>query len=517
MHAIGGFERADYVHLSGAMLFPARANTGSLHLHTCVTLDQTPADARRRIPEATVTVRTTVQTGVTTESVAPETDTDPHQASAHVRGDVSPSPVVSTADWISAHTLAPSSTSPLLQERLGALAVLSAELQHARELSMPTSRALDVVQSEMAALPPQLAAVDAQSPFAVWMSVAALAEHYGAYRLAQLIVDGVRGLVQTDPALVVDAQARARREELVAICWARRGRIARMAGAFDDAIECYAQAARSSGRRAWKDAGPLAELGLATVAAIRGNIPEVETRATALLARHPQILPMYRVHAHQFLVLVKRKQRAYIDALLHAWAAFDLLGTTDFRRHELIGAMAEIALDHGDVDAASNGFDAVLATDVNDRIRVSSLAGSVHVCLRRQQTGRGQEQTERLQALTSSLRMMIAGNLSPNDRATSLMALGEATTALGDHDAAARWLTAAAETAADAKLFERQFQIEALQAKLRATLQEIVASGPSHAERASAMNTTLSDSPTLESERGQTRHPALTRLEQSIL
>lgn len=516
MLVIGRLDRADYVHLSRSAHFPTSATASSLRIHSSVTLDQTPADVGRRIPEAPVTVRTTAQTGSTADSDASQRHTDAHAAHAHAahaqaNADTLLTPVVSTADWMAAPTLAPSSPSPVLQERLGALAVLSAELQHARVLAAPSSLALDVVQREMTALPPQLAAVDAQSPFAIWMSVAALAEHYGAYRLAQLVVDGVRELVLAEYARTVDAQTRAQRDELVAICWARRGRIARMAGAFDDAIECYSQAARDSRKHPWNDAGPLAELGLATVSAIRGNIPDVERRAIALLARQPQIFPMYRVHAHQFLVLVKRKRGAFIDALLHAWSAYDLLSTDDFRRHELVGAMAEIALDIGDVDAASNGFDAVLATDVNDRIRVSSLAGAVQVCLRRRQAGDGEGNITRLQSLMSSLQTMLERNLSPNDRATALIALAEAEAGLGDRDAASRWLVAAAETAADAKLFERQFQIEALQATLRAP----TASPLSSAKTIDVKTTTWSGVPEHASARGGTRHPALARLEYS--
>ena len=412
--------------------------------------------------------------------------------------------VVTTADWMAIYDRSSDKASVVVEERLAILAMLSSALEHQTELTAPSAQLMSRLDAEIAALPPQMSGVGVDEPFAQWMAIAALTEHCGALRLAQLMVDRVRELVDARGKSLIGEAARSGVER-TAICWARRGRIARTNGQFDDAIACYEQAAANVRSRPWIDARPQAELGLATVAAIRGNIPEAERRANALLAHRPHIFAIYQVNAHQLLSFAKRKRGLFIDALLNAWAAFDLLGHEDFRRHELVGVMSEIALELGDLDAASHGFDAVLDTDVSSRIRVPTLAGAVDVCLRRMNATTAMSVSNRLESLLDELRVLITTTLSPNDRASALIALAEGAMALGQGAEAERWLSAAATTSADAKLFERQFRIDALRVRLN--------------EIAIAMNTTIdptprfwTDSPPRATGRMKHRHHSLVRL-----
>jgi tetratricopeptide (TPR) repeat protein len=364
------------------------------------------------------------------------------------------------------------------EQLLGVIAVLANALVSQSLLAAPDDRLYEDLAADISALPPQVAHIDAQSPFARWLSVAALAEHWRELRLAQLIVDRLSALVRDtsprakgaftggDAAYVLTQDA----AELAGICFARRGRIARSVGDLDDAIQWYRDAAQivRARERIWRDARVLAELGLATIDTLRGNMPAVERRTLRILAYRPQVADFYRVHAHQFLALTRRKAGKYIDALLNAWAAFDLLDHADFRRQELVASMSEIALEMGDVLAAESGFAAVLTAAESPRVRIPAVVGLLQVRLR-VVSGALQDDSVAV-ACARELEDLLRTSLAPNDEVVSLLALAEFAQRSGQVAHTTELLDRADHVARQQRLYERQFQIEALRGSLNGGL-----------------------------------------------
>lgn len=381
--------------------------------------------------------------------------------------------VTRTADWMLMHPLESPGASGATEheERLGALAILASELERLPGLTGPVGAAgaaRATIAHRLAEIPPQAAFVDQDGAFGRWMSVAAVAEHEGAPRLAQLIVDRIAVLLHTSLAGTTGHGDR-HREEL-GMCWTRRGRLARIAGKLDDARECYREAVRKVTKLPWLDARPQAELGLATVAVDHGNFPDAERRLTALLAHRPAVAPLYRIPAHQLLALAKRKRRDFVDALLHGWSAFDLLEQQDVRRQEILLSMAEIATEMGDLDAAAHGFDAVLASGPPIRVRVSALVGAVSTSIRWQQSRVLDARAgARLAEYAAKLEELLATALAPRDEMRVLLALVEsASLRARPTGSTATWLDAAARIATRHGFYEQQFRVDALRAQLYA-------------------------------------------------
>jgi tetratricopeptide (TPR) repeat protein len=367
--------------------------------------------------------------------------------------------VTRTADWLQLHARAPDSGSAG-DELLGAIALLSSELEWLPTFEAPRAELFAALEGELAGVPPQSAHVDPSGAFARWMAVAALAEHHGEPRLAQLIVDRVADLVQSSADVGQDAPDDWRAEAL-GLCWCRRGRLSRVAGDHDDAVECYRQAARLASALPWRDARPQAQLGLAAVAAVRGNWPEVGRRMRAML-NTPSLADVYRIPAHQMLALAERKKGDLIDALLHSWAAFDILAHDDFRRQELMLTMGEIAADLGNVEAAVHAFDEVATVSAHLRLRSSAMVGGLRASLRRS-SGPAAQLRERIAAL----RALVQEPLAPRDEVMVLIAMAEGALQLGETSDVEGWLASAGPLAHHHGFNEQQFRIEALLEQLQ--------------------------------------------------
>ena len=414
--------------------------------------------------------------------------------------------VVRTADWIRS---AQQQVSPVVRhedaERLALLAVLASELERCSHLTSPQDAVFSRLSTDLADLPPQIVTADESSSFGRWFRLAALAEHLGAARLAQLMIDRLIELTthtHTVAGRTPSSADIAERQERLALCWARRGRLSRIAGTLNDAEECYRCAARLAAPLPWRDAKPQAELGMAALATVRGNWPAVIRRLKRLLGHRPPAADVYRLPAHQMLAVAMRKRKQLVDALLHAWEAFDLLGQADFRRFELIVGIAEIATDLGDWDAAAHGFDAVLAAPIRVRIRTPALIGALRVWTMRPAKTGEQATGERLAGYMAELEAELPRITAPSDAAEALLALADIALQMDRLDDANRWLLAAAEVSDRVGLFELQFRVVELGAALTR-------------RRASAVSIEgrpRDGAPPGESLRIHRRHPALARL-----
>jgi hypothetical protein len=219
---------------------------------------------------------------------------------------------------------------------MGVLVLATADLGLQTSLEAPRQILWQQLHAPLATIPPQWVHLDTSSPFAQWLSIASLAEGVGALRLAIIVLHHLEERVRFAHATHSGHPAPGHQptlHEQVALCWTRRGRIARTGGQLDDAARWYRQAQRLVRREPTRDATVQATLGLAALAVNRGNYPEVVRHLGGLMRSNAGVPPLYRIPSHQLMAVARRKQARYIDALLHVWAAFDLLDATDRDRN----------------------------------------------------------------------------------------------------------------------------------------------------------------------------------------
>lgn len=375
----------------------------------------------------------------------------------------------------------------------GALLALSSTASRMDTLMAPDASCCAPLMHELAALPLQLHYVAPDSAFGLWLAIAALAEQKQQLELARTIIDGIRHAVETDA--IHESVSLERR----AICWSRRGRIARTRGAHDDAFECYFEARRLVRDLPWHDARPVAELGLGVLAAVKGNYPAAERYASAVLKHRPVVPTVHRIGAHHLMTLTKRKRGRPLDALLHGWEAIDMLPADDVRALEVMLSLSEIAIELRDLHAAEMGFASVLEQEGPSRIRLSALVGAVASCVHSNRGDSSSAITVRLRQYQARLVQLLDAQLSPRDRCRGLVALAEIHRHFGEHEAAAKATDNASAIAHEFGFFEQQFRLDAFIANLAA---------PTHPTSSTQPNT-----PSIPEERTITkRHPALSRL-----
>jgi hypothetical protein len=421
--------------------------------------------------------------------------------------------VLGTSDWLRAQPDGVRTGEIAPDERLGTIAVLTASLEHAPELTPPQRGLADGLRAELDALPPQFGSLAAEDPVGEWLLLAAVAEDLGAAGLAHIILGRLLGFLTPSKGVSARDMNDEQRERL-GMCWARRGRLSRIAGKLDDAEECYRHAARLASRKPWRDAYPQALVGLSLLALNRGNLPEGERHARAILRHRPHAHAMYGLQAHQMLAYTSRRRGKPLDALLHAWSAFDLLDRDDFRRDELLLLMAEIAAEFGDLKAAASGFASVRVARVRARIRIPALAGALDVAIRLFAAHPSGESRAALAAHLHTLDMVRQEPLAPNDRLIALLAVVEGALALNDVRLAAERLSEAGEVAREHGFFEKQFRVDALHEELRARENTARRPADSRATKAPRM---FAQRAVAQSESSAFQHPALQRLRRMAL
>lgn len=418
------------------------------------------------------------------------------------------------ADWL---VWSERSTERASDDLLGVLVLAAADLGQQTSLDAPREVLWRQLHAPLATIPPQSAHLEMGSPFTQWLAVASLAEGVGALRLAIIVLHHLEERVRIAHATHSGHPAPGHRptlHEQVALCWTRRGRIARTGGQLDDAARWYRQAQRLVRREPTRDATVQATLGLAALAVNRGNYPEVVRHLGGLMRSNAGVPSLYRIPSHHLMAVARRKQARYIDALLHVWIAFDLLDATDFRREQLIGTMAEIALEAGDLDAAIHGFATVLRSSAGPLVRAPALLGAVRA--RAQQAQRNVHgtrvftQPEALRAgdppdvsfddLADQLQAMAEKSLAPTEAVLVQLARAELEASRGAPTLAEAALDIAENLARSVGLYERLFMIDAVRLRL--------ARAAASSDRPPGSGVT----PRADSTPRRTRHPALHRL-----
>ncbi|MES2522647.1 MAG: hypothetical protein V4617_08125 [Gemmatimonadota bacterium] len=306
-------------------------------------------------------------------------------------------------------------------------------------------------------------------PLGGWIEVAALAEYIGAWPLADIVLRLLIARVDEYTALA-DARVPVTPREALALCWARRGRIARTAGRLTDADVFYRRAVALTRGLSWSDGRPHAEMGLAVLSVGRGNYPSAERRAQRVLAYRPVVYSMYRIAAHQVIAFTKRRRGQPLDALLHSWEAYDLLDRDDDRRFEILSSMSEIAQSHGDLDAAARGFAAVATSQAPWRVRIPGLVGALDVALliaaRDSQASRNVLADARVQCARAALEDALPHVAAPGDRLLGTLALAQAAVTAGVREVAELWLRESEELADRHGFHEKRFRVETLRASM---------------------------------------------------
>ena len=384
-------------------------------------------------------------------------------------------PLLRISDWLRFSPESASATHDAHAAQLGALAVVAAGFEASDSFDRP-SIVMTQLRGPLEQLPTQFAGIPSDSAMGDWLNIASLAEFLQAPQLADILL--VELIVRLAPqrAGQVHGYGQSERAEIAALCWTRRGRVARTQGRFDDAEACYDTALRLAGRL-WRDARPLATLGLAALAANRGNIPAAERLALQVLERGSQVFPLYRVPAHQLMTFTLRRRGSLLDALLHGWHAFDLLDADDYRRDELLITMSEIALAYGDLESAARGFSAVRLATLPVRIRIPALVGTLDVAVQHMSTLRRRAAVGGDVAIATAARssvlaarvpllILLDGALSPGDGLLAMIALGEAAIELGERDDAMVWIAKAAHIADQHGFHEKRFHVDTLRARI---------------------------------------------------
>lgn len=419
--------------------------------------------------------------------------------------------ITNTADWLALPSTR-SAPARVDDDYLGALVLAAADLEHCSSLLAPRAAVVSSLASAIDTLPPQWVYLDSQEPFARWLLLATLAEHWGAPTLASLMLTQLERIIRADSGNLRLRSMKAPTREYVALCWTRKGRIARTMGHLGDAVVWYQQAAALVSARVPRDALPQASLGLAALAMNRGNIPAVERQLRRLMRRSAALPSLYQIPAHHLMAVVNRRRREFIDALLHVWAAFDLLDGSDFRREQLVGTMADIALEAGDAEAAAQGFSIVLSSSVGPMVRAPALYGAVRA--RIQQLGahpdhhssavtfvRRAREDAILAALAREVHTLQAMTLAPTESVLVFLASAEIAATRGALDAAEQALESAAMLADAVGLYDRQFHIEEVRTRVRSIAAPTLTALPEDTPPVISLDTGLS-----------TRHPALDRL-----
>lgn len=384
----------------------------------------------------------------------------------------------SASEWLSHAATRLSAAPATLADVLATVATLTAALERQEQLTAPSATAMATLHEPLSRLPRQLTHLSPGNPAFGWLQLSALAELHGEFVLARLVIDTLAdrlGEHDGHRALTCGI-APDERDELLALCWTRRGRIARIGGHHDDAHASFDEAVELAGS-SWRDARIAAELGLANLAIARGNYPQAETRCTALLSAPHAATALSDVHLvalYQMRAIAYRKRGQLLDALLDSWRAYDLLGHASAHRAELMVSMAETALEARDVSAALAAFaraqDEATISGAPLRVLVATATGYARasLALDRSRPAQSIRSMETVRTAAARLTQLLTKELAPREHVGALVALAECQLHTGEYDAAAGTLDKAGDVASRHAFHDLVFGIQALRSGMRA-------------------------------------------------
>lgn len=269
-----------------------------------------------------------------------------------------------------------------------------------------------------------------------WLECVSLADYLGDFDLAWALLDEIERLLRADfPRALerdrnVDAST-ADARNLLAISYARRGRVTRQRGDTDAARDWYLEGLRIVAGAPEEDGWAQCAIGLAACAHLMGNFPEAMRWSTQVLRVSPPPADTEQCSAHHIMAACFRRRGDLAKALGHAWAAYDLVDAEDDRRVQCLIGVSEIALEMGHIDAAENGFQVVLEQPQPERLRIPARIGMLSASVARW-----------TQAITPDVRLVrqrietllteVRACQSPFERANALVAALEGAISIGD-------------------------------------------------------------------------------------
>jgi tetratricopeptide (TPR) repeat protein len=210
---------------------------------------------------------------------------------------------------------------------------------------------------------------------------------------------------------------------------AQRARAARKAGAVDAAADLYAKAARIG--RAAGDRALVARslLGRAVLARRRGDYPSSRALYRSALSEARRAgAPELEGLAHHGLLIAASVGGDFDAALVHGWAAFELMRGYPDREADILGELAAVSSDAGHYAAALHAYLGAAARSISPRVRLPALSGAA-LCAARLDDDAG------LRRLTDVVDAELGRAALPYERAQALLLLAEAWGAAAERSA----------------------------------------------------------------------------------
>jgi tetratricopeptide (TPR) repeat protein len=201
-----------------------------------------------------------------------------------------------------------------------------------------------------------------RTPSEAIVLLAEMVQHVGNFNLARVLLDGV---LQTDDSLTVVQRGRV---------LAARARIAWKLGFIDDARERYEFVERLARRAKSAELKARASIGLASLAQMRGNYPDVQRHAkrAARIADGAGFREIGR-KAHNALMIAASVTERLDDALVHGWAAYKASDGDPVSAGEALQNLGQVLFNAGHVDLARTAFIVVTTHELPARILLPAL------------------------------------------------------------------------------------------------------------------------------------------------
>ena len=171
--------------------------------------------------------------------------------------------------------------------------------------------------------------------------------------------------------------ASAARTRDVGLAMADQAWVARTLGDLDSAEELYDQVTAAGVRAGEVELIARSLLGKGVTARVRGNYPKARTWLREGLEQAEAAgLSDLAAIGHQGLLIAAGTAGDLDTALVHGWAAYELLSADPDRQAEVLINVAQASLDAGQAIAARSGFLASLSRSESPRFRLACLGGA---------------------------------------------------------------------------------------------------------------------------------------------
>lgn len=212
-------------------------------------------------------------------------------------------------------------------------------------------------------------------------------EEAGAFHLASAVLPLAEWLLDSwwrhgvahDGAPLTPAQQHALEQERGRL-WAQQARVTWQRGRRDLSRAIYDRVGRLGRRLGDPELCGRKWFGLAVIAQLENDPARVRVAARRAL-QHAEAIglrPMIMA-AHSTLLAAAGMQQRWSDALVHAWAAFEVLDEGHPLAVVPLGNLSQLLLELGRMEAARVGFEAVLEREPPPRVRVPAAGGLARV------------------------------------------------------------------------------------------------------------------------------------------